>query len=829
MPIPEFLRHFTRGEITYRTTPARPARYADIPDNLHPRLAEALNRRGIRQLYTHQRESIDALANRQHIVVTTGVASGKTLCYNLPVLDNILRDPAARALYLFPTKALTQDQLKQLRDFAPAPYGEQVEIYDGDTPSDRRKAIRDHAAIVFSNPDMLHTGILPHHSAWAGFFRGLRYVVIDEIHYYRGIMGSHVVNVLRRFRRICRFYGSDPLFILTSATVAGPADHAARLVEAPVREISDDGSPHGERYFLLYNPPLVNAELGIRRNSLLESVRIGTELIRENLINIIFANTRRAVELVLTYLQRSGADDPDRIKGYRSGYLPQQRRDIENALREGRVSSVVATNALELGIDIGDLDASVLVGYPGSIASTWQQAGRAGRRNRPSLSIMIASANPLDQFLALHPDYFFGRSPEYPLVDPENPIILLQHITCAVFELPFHDGESFGNVPAGEVDDILSVLQEEGSVHHSGDKTFWMADRYPAEGVSLRNASPNQFTLHENPSGKVIGKVDYTSGFWMTHPHAVYLHEGRNYLVTEFDIEKGIVRLDPIDTDYYTEPMSETKVVPIETKTNENGPTHDRTFGDILVKTKVTGYKTVKWYSREPLAFNDLEMPPVDLPTQSTWLTLSETSLQHLREEGLFREEPNRYGPDWPQIQEIVRERDGHVCTVCGVAEKNRAHDVHHVKPFKSFADPVEANALKNLVTLCPSCHRLAEANVRMQGGLSGLAHLLRHLAPLYLMCDSTDIGVLADPQSVLGDGRPTLIFYDQVPGGIGLSRKIFDILPELLDNARHVIMDCPCSDGCPSCTGPVPETGRGGKKEALAMIEEILSELHTR
>jgi DEAD/DEAH box helicase domain-containing protein len=827
MPIPEFLQQFRRGEITYRLTPAQEARYAPMPEDTRPELRDALAARGIRQLYIHQRESVDKLKTGRDIVITTGVASGKTLCYNFPVIDAIAAQPGARALYLFPTKALAQDQLSQFRNTVPNALRDRIsaETYDGDTPSEKRRAIRENAAVILSNPDMLHAGILPHHAAWAEFFRGLQFVVIDEIHYYRGILGSHVVNVLRRLRRVCRFYGGDPRYILTSATVSGPADHGRRLIEAPVDEVSDDGSPHGERFFLLYNPPLVNAELGIRRNSLLESVRLGSDLIHQHLASIIFANTRRAVELALSYLQRSGADDPERLKGYRSGYLPKQRREIEQALRDGEVSAVVATNALELGVDIGDLDASILVGYPGSIASVKQQAGRAGRRNQASLALMIASANPLDQFLAAHPDYFFGRSPEHPLVDPENPIILLQHVQCAVFELPFHDGEAFGEVPAGEVDEILSVLRDNGAAYRSGDRTFWMADRYPAEGVSLRNATPKNFTLHDRVTGQAIGKVDYNSGFWMAHPNAIYLHEGRNYIVKEFDYENAIVRLDPTDTDYYTEPISESRVFPVETREVQPFPSHDRSFGDILLKTRVTGYRQVKWYTRENLGINSLDLPSVELHTQGAWLTLSEDSLRYLREEGLFRGDPNNYGPGWGKLQEMIRERDGYVCTVCGAPEKGRAHDVHHIKPFRAFATPEAANAQENLTTLCSSCHRLAEANVKMQSGLAGLAHLLRHLAPLYLMCDSADLGVIPDQQCVLGEGRPTLILHDQVPGGIGLSRKAFGLLPEMLENARGVIRECACAHGCPSCTGPAPEMGGGGKKEALAMLEALLDE----
>ncbi|HEX7975450.1 MAG TPA: DEAD/DEAH box helicase, partial [Anaerolineales bacterium] len=486
----------------WHTLPARPAAFVPLPPGLHPALAEGLRSAGIQALYTHQAEAWGYVQDGRSVAVVTGTASGKTLCYNLPVLDRLLRDPQARAMYLFPTKALAQDQLAAVRDqlsplagLLPHDLSLKPAVYDGDTSSSARPAIRLAARLIVSNPDMLHTGILPHHTAWAEFFRNLQFVVVDEMHTYRGVFGSHVANVLRRLKRVARFYGAYPQFILTSATIANPAELAGRLVEEDVALVEQDGAARGPKSFLIYNPPVIDRELGLRRSSLQESVRLAEDLLAYGLQTILFARSRRSVELILTYLREKASSGPASIRGYRSGYLPAQRREIERGLRQGSVRAVVATNALELGIDIGGMSAAILVGYPGSITASWQQAGRAGRGAAASLAILVATADPLDQFLAGHPDYFFARSPEQALINPDNLLILLHHLRCAAFELPFQDGEGFGRVPSGQVSEYLDFLQQAGEVYRSGPKVFWMADQYPAQAVSLRSASAENVSL----------------------------------------------------------------------------------------------------------------------------------------------------------------------------------------------------------------------------------------------------------------------------------------------------------------------------------------------
>ena len=463
--------------------PARHPAYRPIPESLHATLRSMLDSTGITTLYSHQQQAISLVQSGYHIAVVTGTASGKTLCYNLPVIDTCLRSKDARALYIFPTKALTQDQQGKLNDWLkPLDEAEGLSsaIYDGDTPSTHRGAIRSKARILLSNPDMLHTGILPHHTLWTDFFRNLRFVVIDEIHMYRGVFGSHLANLIRRLQRIAAFYGSYPQFIMTSATIANPRDLAERLIEQPVKLIDEDGSPSGEKTFLLYNPPVINPALGLRASSLLESQRLLSDILAYHVQAIAFTITRRSVELLLKYLRENHPDIAGLVDGYRSGYLPNERRAIERNLREGITRCVIATNALELGIDIGSIDAAVIVGYPGSIASTRQQAGRAGRKTDSSLAVLVASANPIDQYLVRHPEYLFGRNPEQALIDPDNLLILLQHLRCAAFELPFRKGDPFGRVDKNLLDGLLSALTQTGDVHSARDRFFWTADQYPA-------------------------------------------------------------------------------------------------------------------------------------------------------------------------------------------------------------------------------------------------------------------------------------------------------------------------------------------------------------
>ena len=829
----------------WRTLAERRAQFAPFPNDLHSALIDSLRARGIDALYAHQATAWQYARAGQHLVVVTGTASGKTLCYNLPVLDHLLRDPQARALCLFPTKALAQDQVanpcKLVDDLAEtdrrpltadrgkngggqrSAVGGQVAVatYDGDTPQNARAAIRNTARIVVSNPDMLHAGILPHHTLWAHFLRHLQFVVIDEMHAYRGVFGSHVANVLRRLKRIARFYGAAPQFILTSATIANPLELAERLIEEPVTLVDNDGAAKGEKHFIIYNPPVVNRAVGLRRSALLESVRLAQELLQHDIQTLVFARTRRTVEMLLRYLSPApsqGEGTGVRVRGYRSGYLPSQRREIERGLREGTVRAVVATNALELGIDIGGMGAAVLVGYPGTIAATWQQAGRAGRQGDASLAVLVASADPLDQFLAHHPNYFFGRSPEHALINADNLLILLQHLRCAAFELPFRDDENFGRVPGSRVAEFLQFLEENHVLHRSGDKWFWMADQYPADSVSLRSASAESVVLQGD--GVTIGEVDEASAYWMVHPHAIYLHEGQAYAVDELDMTQGIARLRAVDdVDYYTEPRSETTVQLLDKLAETETCGAIKAHGEIAVTTQVVGFKKIKWFTHENLGEGIVSLPPTELHTTGYWLALNEETVEHLRAQGLWTNAPNDYGPDWNGIRDRVRVRDRYRCQGCGAPENGRAHDVHHRIPFRAFASAAEANRLDNLITLCPNCHRRAELVVRLRSGLAGLAYVLGHLAPFFLMCDARDIGVHSDPQSPLANGQPAIVIYDRVPAGIGFSERLFELHDELLARAHELVVACACEDGCPSCVGPGGENGYGGKRAACALL----------
>src|SRR5579884_2993293 len=478
-----------------RHEPARPGRFAAVPDSVHPALQEMLAARGIAQLYTHQADAFRLASEGRNVVVVTPTASGKTLCYNLPVLNALIADPHARALYLFPTKALAMDQLHEMQSSLDAAGSDlRAFTYDGDTPQDARRAIRERANIVLTNPDMLHAGILPHHTKWAKCFEKLQYVVIDELHYYRGVYGSHLANLIRRLKRVCAFYGSAPRFICCSATIANPRELAQALAEDEFDLVDNNGAPSGEKYFVFYNPPVVNRQLGIRRSYLQEARRIATEFIDRGQQTLIFANNRLATEILLKYLRDACERGPlpaESVRGYRGGYLPKERREIEKQLRSGQIRAVVSTNALELGIDIGSLDAVVMAGYPGTIASTWQRAGRAGRRQTSSIAVLVASSAPLDQYVVEHPEYFFERSPEHARINADNLEILLNHLKCAAFELPIGDGEKFGPHETGE---LCRFLDEDAHLlHHSGGCWHWTSDTYPADAVSLRAVSSDNF------------------------------------------------------------------------------------------------------------------------------------------------------------------------------------------------------------------------------------------------------------------------------------------------------------------------------------------------
>ena len=768
-----------------RVLPARSADYAPFPAGIDDRLRDAFRTRGIEQLYTHQAASVEHALARRNVVITTPTASGKTLCYNAPVLSAILRDPSVRALYLFPTKALAQDQRAELHELADALSADDTQIgvftYDGDTPQDARRAIRGRAHIVLSNPDMIHSGILPHHPRWAKLFENLRYVVIDELHAYRGVFGSHLTNVLRRLRRICRHYGSNPTFICSSATIANPRELAESLVEQPFELVSTNGAPRGEKCFLFVNPPVVNHQLGIRRSYLSETRRITGEFLKRGLQLIVFAQSRLSTEILTTYLKDDFEGPPgtgEEIRGYRGGYLPQRRREIEKGLREGSVRAVVSTSALELGIDIGALDVCVMAGYPGTIAATWQRVGRAGRRSGRSAAVLVASSAPIDQFVVRHPSYFFDAPPEHALIDPDNLHILVDHVKCAAFELPFTTAEEYGRQ---DVQEVLRILAESGLVHLNAgaDSQFavdeegqwqWTSESYPADTVSLRSVSSDNFVVVNTTRGAdVIGETSFTSGPATLHEKAIYIVEGTLYQVDrlDFDGRKAFVR--KIDCDYYTDAITYTKVTVLETFATDAAASH----GEVHVSSRVVGFKKIKFYTNENVGSGELDLPEQQMHTTAYWLTVPRTVMA-----------------------------------------------------------------------------ALSYASDDRRDGVVGLSFAIRQVAQILLMCDRQDIGIsigggqqAEDTDSnrgpVAGGGQasgqasgpamlsdePRVFIYDNYPGGIGFSEPLFRMHTELLARTRELIAGCECEHGCPTCVGPVGNTGPLAKVVALRILDQIAAQ----
>jgi len=753
---------------TIRRLPPLEARYAAFSGELDERLCDALRQRGVDRLYTHQAAAIDhALAGR-HVVVTTPTASGKTLCYNAPVLSTILRDPSARALYLFPTKALAQDQLAELHELSDllsrrnVAAGSDLEIgvftYDGDTPQDARRSIRGRAHVVLSNADMVHSGILPHHPRWAKLFENLRYVVIDELHAYRGVFGSHLTNVLRRLRRICRHYGSTPTFVCSSATIANPRELAEALVEEPFELVAESGAPRGEKFFLFVNPPVVNAQLGIRRSYLAETRRLASEFLKRKLQTIVFAQSRLATEILTTYLKDDFAGSPgtaEQVRGYRGGYLPQRRREIEKGLREGTVRAVVSTNALELGIDIGALDVCVMAGYPGTIAATWQRAGRAGRRSGRSAAVLVASSAPLDQFIVRNPSYFFDASPERALINPDNLHILVDHVKCAAFELPFTTSEEYGR---HNLQEVLGVLEEGGFVHRAagpdGDGVWqWTNESYPADAVSLRSISSDNFVVVDTTHGAdVIGETSFNSGPSTLHEKAIYIIEAALYQVEKLDFEGRKAYVRQIDCDYYTDAITYTKVTVLDTFENSERPSH----GEVHVSSRVVGFKKIKFYTNENVGSGELDLPEQQMHTTAYWLTIPRAVMAAL---------------------------------------------------------PYAADDRRD--------------------GVVGLSFAMRQVAQLLLMCDRHDIGISIGSgeqgeqtdltrigQPVTLSDEPRIFVYDNYPGGVGFSEPLFRMDEELRRRTHDLIAGCECQHGCPTCVGPIGNTGPMAKSVALRILE---------
>ncbi|MGV8050351.1 MAG: DEAD/DEAH box helicase [Anaerolineaceae bacterium] len=821
---PDFLANITCWNIQL----AAPPKFTPLSTNLNGQLLSNLTSQGIHQLYSHQAEAIAYIQDGSNVVIATGTASGKTLCYNLPILDGLLKDPNAKALYLFPTKALAQDQLKSLQQLTLTATGDHrpfSAIYDGDTPTHQRAEIRKRASIVITNPDMLHQGILPHHTLWRQFFEGLKYVVLDEMHTYRGVFGSHVANLLRRLKRIAAFYHAYPQFILTSATIGNPVELATNLIENPVKLVNQDGSPHGNRHFLVYNPPLVDERLGLRQSSLQTGIQFARKLLLDGHQTLLFARTRRSVEMILTYfLDVMPPNWRPKIRGYRSGYLKSERREIESGFKNGSIQAVVATSALELGIDIGDLESVILIGYPGSIATTHQRSGRAGRKQQSSLAIMVASPDAMDQYLALHPEYLTEQSPENALIDANNYSILLQHLQCAAFELPFDRDDHFGNLPGEVLKAFLDVMAQSGDVHLQANRYYWVADRFASGSVSLRSTTPNVITLRTEIEGtsQVVGEIDAASAAWLVHPEAIYLHEAETFEVKSLDLENGKCLLKPVQSEYYTIPSRSTTIETFQIKSQDSFANYRKSFGELSLRWEISGYRKVRWLTAETIGIGEVNLPPSFLETVGCWLSFEEDLIEKLRQEDLWTADGNNYGSGWAALKQKILSRDGYQCRVCGATGDDTQLHVHHIQPFKTFVNPDLANSPSNLITLCPSCHRQAEQNVRLRSGLAGASNALGNLAPLMVMCDREDLGILSEPRSILSDGSPTILVYDNIPGGLGLSERLFEQHRFWLDRTREMISDCQCLDGCPACVGPIGEAGHGGKAEALALLEGL-------
>lgn len=754
--------------------PPLPAEYVDYPPWVDKRLLMALEREGIKHLYSHQRDAINLIRQRRNVVIVTPTASGKTLCYNLPVLQRILEEGGTRALYIFPTKALAQDQLHEIQELIGKLHTPIAAFtYDGDTPGDARRAIRQHGHIVITNPDMLHTGILPQHTKWQKLFSNLHYVVIDELHIYRGVFGSHMANVIRRLSRICRFYGQDPVFICCSATVANPREHAESLLERPVALIDKNGAPKAAKTFILYNPPVVNRELGIRQSPMIPAREIAADLIENAIQTIVFTTSRLNVEVLTKYLRDrfpgsiTGDDHP--VSGYRGGYLPKLRRQIEEGLRQGNLKGVVSTNALELGIDIGDLDAAILCGYPGSIASTWQQAGRAGRRRGESLAILIARSTPMDQFLVENPDYFFSRSPEFCRINPDNLFILIQHIKSAAFELPFEEGEEFGRE---KLDEILDYLAGKGILHRVGSRWHWSAESYPADEVSLRSVNPENVVVidaTEKGKNRVIAEVDWDSAFTSVYEGAIYMVESRQYLVDKLDLQRKIAYVHAVDVDHYTDAMTYTHVQVLDVFHSRKSGEVSVEHGELKVTTKVTGYKKIKFYTGENIGYGEVDLPEKEMHTTGYWFTISRNELTKL-----------------PYTQaELI---DG----LAGIL-----YCLHHLAAMILMSDVRD----------------IGEA----LGDKSGQWFIRSDRGKRTLMASP-----LANVPSINEAFSPTIYLYDAYPGGIGFSELLYEQHEKLIMSAQQLIRDCVCKRGCPSCVGPVVEIGPRAKEVALAILQSL-------
>ena len=757
--------------------PAREGRFADFPGSLPVALAAALRSRGLTRLYSHQAEAWEAVQRGEDVVVVTPTASGKSLCYTLPVVAEAMRSHG-KALYLFPTKALAQDQVAELLELSKAgDLGVRAATFDGDTPGDQRQAIRLAGDIVVSNPDMLHQGILPHHDKWAQFFENLKFVVIDEIHSYRGVFGSHLANVLRRLKRICAFYGSNPQFILCSATIGNPKEHAEALIERSITAITESGAPSGAKHVLLWNPPIVNPDLGLRASARSQSNRIARIAIKSGLKTLVFAQSRTMVEVLTKYLKEVFDHDPrlpPRIRAYRGGYLPAERRDAERAMRNGRVDGIVSTSALELGVDIGALDVVVLNGYPGSIAAAWQRFGRAGRRQQTSVGVMVASSDPLDQYIVRHPEFFGDAPPEHARIAPDQPVILLDHIRCAAFELPFTAGEAFGPVDPAV---YLQLLAEDGVVHEEGGRFEWIADAYPAQAVSLRSVADGNFVVVDRTDGRqaIIAEVDFSSAPLMLYEGAIHMVQSMPYQVERLDWEGRKAYVTRTHVDYYTDAIDYTRLKVLESFDTAVRGAGTCQHGEVHVVRRVAGYKKIRFHTHENIGYGPVTLPDQEMHTTSVWWQLPQ-----------------------PVLDALFSSRQSALDGFLGAA-----YALHVVARIAVMADG--ADLQKAVGSGDGAWSAFADRTGRGQ---------LR----------ATDGGSL--PVDCVGAFAPTLYLYDNYPGGVGLSEPLWQRQLELMQRATDLIDGCRCAAGCPSCVGPILAADETASETPKTLARRVLSAL---
>ncbi|MEJ2405390.1 MAG: DEAD/DEAH box helicase [Candidatus Thiodiazotropha sp.] len=774
-----FIRDQYHDRITGELTiPAQDGCYGSFPDTLDLRLAHALRKRGIDRLYSHQIEAWNRVSEGRHVVIVTPTASGKTLCYNLPVLQSVLHQ-RSKALYLFPTKALAQDQVAEINTINQAgALGVRAYTFDGDTPGDARKAVRVHGDIVISNPDMLHQGILPHHTKWAQFFENLRFIVIDEMHSYRGVFGSHVANVLRRMTRICRFYGARPQFIFCSATIANPAELAGALIDSDVHAITDSGAPHGAKHLLLWNPPVVNPDLGIRASARSQTTTVTKTAVKYKLKSIVFAQSRLMVEVITKYLKDAFDADPRhpaRIAAYRGGYLPSERRNLEKRMRTGTLDCVISTSALELGVDIGSLDLSVLNGYPGTVAGTWQRLGRAGRRQRTAVGILVASSLPLDQYIIRNPDFFLGASPEHARIDPDQLLILLDHIRCAAFELPFTAGETFGGEDLSE---MLAYLVEQGLLHREGSQWHWMADSYPANSVSLRSVAEGNFVVIDATEGgkRVIAEVDFNSAPMTLYPGAIYMVQSAPYQVETLDWEGRKAFVTRTRADYYTDAIDYTRLKILERFDSDRPEGYQSATGEVHLVRRVAGYKKIRYYSHENVGYGDIDLPDQEMHTTAVW---------------------------W-QVDPDVMDRAFTSRYVALDGFLGAGYAIHIVATLRMLSEPRDIGRAVGD----------GEAQWFATLGSQGRGRMLNAA------------GETLDPTQ-LPRFAPTLFLYDNYPGGIGISEPLYQQRDAIVRDALALVTACDCSHGCPSCIGPIlasAETREYSPKESALQLLNLLT-----